>query len=83
MPDHLHLLWKISDGFKRMFRVHCLVLPLMNLKKYLKKSDPFLLESISKLIRYKLPVLGKRTNRKRVPDEEILSAKITIQSRMI
>ena len=32
MPNHFHLLWKISDGFERMFRVHCLVSQVMNLK---------------------------------------------------
>ncbi len=45
MPNHFHLLWKISDGFERKdvqgalfsFTAH-------KFKRYLKKSDPFLLE---------------------------------------
>ena len=45
MPNHFHLLWKISDGLERKdvqgalfsFTAH-------KFKKYLKKSDPFLLE---------------------------------------
>ena len=45
MPNHFHLLWKISDGFERKdvqgalfsFTAH-------EFKRYLKKSDPFLLE---------------------------------------
>jgi len=45
MPNHFHLLWKISDGFERKdvqgalfsFTAH-------EFKKYLKKNDPLLLE---------------------------------------
>ena len=46
MPNHFHLLWKISDGFERKdvegalfsFTAH-------EFKRHLKKSDPSLLEN--------------------------------------
>jgi REP element-mobilizing transposase RayT len=76
MPNHFHLLWKISDGFERKdvqgamfsFTAH-------EFKKNLKKSDLILLENhyVNKSDRSFLPIaigMGKRTNGERMLDEE-------------
>ena len=76
MPNHFHLLWKISDGFERKdvqgalfsFTAH-------EFKRYLKKSDPFLLEKHFVNKSDRSFQFWKRTNGKRMLDEEIFSAK--------